>query len=161
MRPTDLLRRDHQDALQLMDQLLAAGRGAQGKNPKHTEAFNDLQEALYLHTEIEEQELYPVLKSLDQTRDWVEQATKEHQEVEELLQQLAAKSPEVEEFQSILQQLRSSVLQHIEVEENQIFPVVETSLSQDQMQEIAARMQKMKSGKAESTKAASMRQRLH
>lgn len=161
MKATDLLRKDHQRALQLMDQLLAAGRGAQGKNPKHTEVFNDLQEALIKHAQIEEQEFYPLLKSIDETRDWVNEAMQEHQQVEETLRQLASKSPELEDFQTLLEQLRSDVMQHVDMEENQIFPTIESAIDEQHLKDMAGRMQKMQLGKAESTSAASMRKRMH
>lgn len=42
MNAIELLKKDHQEAMQMIQQLEQEGAGSQGKNPQHTEIFNDL-----------------------------------------------------------------------------------------------------------------------
>jgi hemerythrin superfamily protein len=161
MNAIELLIHDHQEAMSMMRQLEQADLGGQGKNPQHTEIFNDLQESLIVHAQMEEQVFYPALKQFDETRDWVGEAVEEHREVEQLLKQMAAKSPEQRDFQEKLRELRQSVEHHVEEEENEIFPKAEQHCGQQQLQEMARRMQEMKQGRARTTSPGSLRQQLH
>jgi hemerythrin superfamily protein len=161
MNAIELLIHDHQEAMDMMRQLEQADLGGQGKNPQHTEIFNDLQEALIVHARMEEEVFYPALEEFDETRDWVGEAVQEHREVEQLLKEMAAKSPEQQDFQQKLGELRQAVEHHVEEEENDIFPKAQQHCDQGQLQEMARRMQEMKQGRVRTTSPGSLRQQLH
>jgi len=145
MNALDLLKKDHQEAARLMDQIETAADGGQNSG---VELFNQLKNALTLHTRIEEQVFYPALENHQETRDLVKEAYTEHDEVKNLLSEISGLSPSSKEFMNKLTELRDNVEHHVEEEENEMFPKVKQVLSQNQIDEIGRRMQEMKQDKS-------------
>jgi hemerythrin-like domain-containing protein len=145
MNALDLLKKDHQEAARLMDQIETAVDG--GKN-SGVELFNQLKNALTLHTSIEEQVFYPALENHQETRDLVKEAYTEHDEVKNLLSEISGLSPSSNDFINKLTELRDNVEHHVEEEENEMFPKVKQVLSLNQIDEIGRRMLEMKQDKS-------------
>jgi iron-sulfur cluster repair protein YtfE (RIC family) len=143
MNAIELLKKDHQEALGLIGKLESADERP-GTDPTDTENFNRLNEALKLHSQIEEEFLYPVMEEIEETRGLVEEAYEEHEKVDELLARLSAKAPKQEEFQGLLAELRSSLENHIQKEEDELFPKVEENLDQGELDDLGARIQELK-----------------
>ena len=144
MNVIELLKNDHQEASSLMEQIELADKGDRSAK----ELFTQLKQALTLHTQVEEQIFYPALKSFEETKDMVPEALEEHQEVDELLAEMAALSPGNDEFMDKLTELRDSVEHHVEEEENEMFPKAEKVLGESRLQEMGRQMQQMKEGKS-------------
>ena len=145
MNALDLLKKDHQEAARLMDQIETAADGGQNSG---VELFNQLKNALTLHTRIEEQVFYPALENHQETRDLVKEAYTEHDEVKNLLSEISGLSPSSKDFLNKLTELRDNVEHHVEEEENEMFPKVKQVLSQNQIDEIGRRMLEMKQDKS-------------
>jgi hemerythrin-like domain-containing protein len=143
MTAIELLEEDHQLAINLIDELESADDDA-GTDPTNTETFNQLHEALKLHTRLEEEIFYPALESFDETRDLIKEAYKEHEKVDQLLARLSSKAPNEEEFQENLAELRSSIEQHVEEEEGEIFPKAEELLGASKLEQMGEQMQRAK-----------------
>ncbi len=143
MNALELLKEDHQMAIRLIEELEAADNRV-GTDPTQTETFNQLQQALKLHTRMEEEIFYPALETFDDTQDLAEEAYKEHDKVDRLLIRLSSQAPNEEEFQETLAELRSNLEHHIEEEENEMFPQAEELLGQRHLEEMGRQMQKMK-----------------
>ena len=156
MNAIELLKEDHQMAMSLITELESADEQA-GTDATQTETFNKLQQALKLHTRMEEEIFYPALESFDETSDLVTEAYQEHEQVDQLLAQLSSQAPNEEEFQEALAELRSSIEHHVEEEENEMFPQAEQVLGQQRLQEMGQQMQAMK--KDGQQVAATMRRR--
>lgn len=139
----ELLKEDHKEALNLIEKLEAADERA-GADPTYTENFNRLNKVLKLHSQIEEEFLYPVMEEIEETYRLVEGAYWEHKKVDELLAQLSAKAPNQEGFQELLIELRSGLEYHIKKEEEELFPEVEENMGQREMNDIGKRIREIK-----------------
>jgi len=144
MNAIELLKSDHQEAKSLMEQIEIADKGDRSAK----DLFNQLKQALTLHTQIEEEIFYPALKSFDETKDMVPEALEEHQEVDEMLAEMSALSPGNDEFMDKFTELRDAVEHHVEEEEDEMFPKAEKALGQPRLQEMGQQMQQMKQGKS-------------
>ena len=145
MNATELLKQDHQEASGLMDELETADKGNMGPT---RQLFNQLKEALTLHTQIEEQIFYPALEQHEETKDMVGEAFSEHKEVKKMLEDMSSMTPGSDEFMDQLTELRDSVEHHVEEEENEMFPKAERALGESRMQELGRQMQQMKQSKS-------------
>ena len=102
MNAIELLKKDHKEASGLMDQIEIADKGDRSAK----DLFNQLKQALTVHTQIEEQIFYPELKKFDETKDMIPEAFEEHQEVKDILAEMSTLSPADDEFMDKLTELR-------------------------------------------------------
>lgn len=135
MEITTLLKEDHREVENLIAQL-------EGGADKDT--FTKLKSSLELHTQIEEEIYYPALEGLDETDDLVSDAYQEHDEVDELLEEMSGTDVGSEEFQDLLQQLKDSINHHVKEEENELFPKSEKVLGAEKLEQMGDEMEKMK-----------------
>lgn len=143
MTAIELLKKDHQKAISLIEELETADDEV-GMDPTYTETFNHLNELLKMHTRIEEDVFYPAMKEFDESRDLVREFQKEHKEVDLLLAQLSTMAPNVEEFQDILSEMWEILDRHIDEEENELFPMAERWCDESRLREMGRQMQEMK-----------------
>jgi hemerythrin superfamily protein len=80
---------------------------------------------LEMHSALEEATFYPAVQSLDD--DLVDECEDQHAQADQLIQQLKSMEVSDPQYEQLLQQLCDAVLQHIDIEENQLFPVVRQS----------------------------------
>jgi iron-sulfur cluster repair protein YtfE (RIC family) len=146
MNAIELLTKDHEEAMMLIERLESADDQA-GTDPTQTETFNKLKSALTLHTSAEEQIFYPALEKFEETRDLVQEAYREHQEVDRLLNEISALAPNQEEFQDKLSELKDSIEHHVDEEENDLFPQAEDLCGQSELEEMGRQIQEMKKGR--------------
>lgn len=142
MNITELLKSDHREVSALISQLQTAGKAsASGTN---TEIFQKLKNSLTLHARIEEEIFYPALESFEETEDLIEQAYEEHEEVKQLLDEMSDLQPDDTEFQDLLSQLKYSIEDHVEEEENEVFPQAEELLGEETLSMMGDEMQQIK-----------------
>jgi hemerythrin-like domain-containing protein len=144
MTATEILKRDHREAIGLFERLDGAGE-ASGAGGAKDELFNQLRDALKLHTKLEEQIFYPALENFDVTRDLIKESYREHQKVDQLL---AGINPAAGDFANKLSELRRNVEHHVEEEEGEMFPKAERLLGQARLQEMGRQMEQMKRGQS-------------
>jgi hemerythrin-like domain-containing protein len=156
MTATELLKKDHQKIMSLIEELEAADDQV-GTDPTFTETFNHLNELLMMHTRIEEEVFYPAMKEFDESRDLARECLKEHKEFDQLLSQLSTMAPNVERFQELLSDLRESIEHHVDEEENELFPMAEELCGQSELQKMGSRMQEMREDRK--AQAATVRRR--
>jgi hemerythrin-like domain-containing protein len=152
MNAIELLMKDHRQALALVDELLGADLDQLETADEETTAvtsnedlFRRLRNALTVHTQIEEHLFYPALEGFQETREIVGEAYKEHQAVDQLLEEISELSPG-EEWAERIEELRANLEPHIEEEENEMFPLAEELLGADRLNELGRRMEEMKGG---------------
>ena len=146
MNAIELLKEDHRESMELIEQLELTGEDEAGVEGMPTETFNQLKSALTLHTQLEEKVFYPAMQQFDETREMIAEAVQEHQHVDQLLDEMTALSPGDEEFQELLAELRESIENHVEEEENELFPKAEELCGQQRLEEMGRQMQEMKQG---------------
>jgi hemerythrin-like domain-containing protein len=131
----ELLKNDHAKVSSLFDRIEPATDA-----PTRQQLFTQLKQELDVHAHIEETILYPALKAAAETRDITEEAYEEHQEVKDLLAELEATPPDSEEWSDMIMELRENVEHHVEEEEGEMFTKAREVLSEQQLNEIGARM---------------------
>jgi len=112
----ELLKRDHRQVEQFMDQLV------EGDEDQRKELFDQLNESLSLHMQLEEKFFYPRIKNAPQLKEQVQDALEEHRETKEFLQKLSKMKFDSEQWLDTLEEMQEGVLHHVEDEEDQIFP---------------------------------------
>lgn len=142
----ELLKRDHRQVEQLMDQLV------EGEEDQRRELFDQLNESLSQHMQLEEKFFYPRIKTAPQLKELVQDALEEHRETKEFLQKLSKMKFDTEQWLDTLQEMQEGVLHHVEDEEDQIFPQCRNVLNASQISEITQQVTEAKesgiSGKA-------------
>ncbi|MBX7174573.1 MAG: hemerythrin domain-containing protein [Pyrinomonadaceae bacterium] len=136
MNITELLTEDHRDAESLITQLEGGG---------DRETFTKLKNALILHTQIEEDIYYSALEDFEETEEFIEEARQEHNDIENTLDEMGSTEIPSDEFQELLFQLKESVEEHINEEENQLFPLSESLLGIETLEEMGEKAEQMKS----------------
>ena len=131
----EMLKNDHAKVSSIFDRLEPATDAA-----TRQQLFTQLKQELDIHAHIEETILYPALKQAAETRDITEEAYEEHQEVKDLLAELQATPPDSEEWGDMILELRENVEHHVEEEEGEMFTQAREVLSEQQINEIGARM---------------------
>lgn len=126
----ELLKRDHRQVEQLMDQLVDA------EEDQRQELFDSLNESLSQHMQLEEKFFYPRIKNAQQLKELVQDALEEHRETKEFLQKLSKMKIDTEQWIDTLQEMQEGVLHHVEDEEDQIFPQCRNVLDAAQISEI-------------------------
>jgi hemerythrin-like domain-containing protein len=156
MNSIEILKEDHQKALNLLSELETAVNEPETE-PSDTENFNRLNEAIKLHSQIEEELFYPVMKDIKETRIIVERFYNQHKKIDKLLAHLSTIALNQEEFQEPLAELRRVLEIHIEEEEEELFPIAEEKLEQSRLNDIGRQILEMRDNSQ--TAAASMKRR--
>jgi hemerythrin superfamily protein len=141
----ELLKNDHAKVSTLFDRIEPATDAT-----TRQQLFAQLKQELDLHAHIEETVLYPVLKGMAATRDITEEGYEEHQEVKDLLAELEETPADSEEWSDMIMELRENVEHHVEEEEGEMFTKAREVLSEQQLNDIGARLsaEKQKQQKA-------------
>src|SRR5689334_12160606 len=98
---------------------------------------------LTLHAEVEEQIVYPAMRDagLD---DLVDGAEREHAKVKELVARLETVDAATDDVEPVLEELKSDVAHHVKEEESEAFPSFRDAVDQDELQELARRVEEAK-----------------
>lgn len=108
------------------------------------ELFTQLKSALDVHAEIEETIFYPVLEKAEESRDITLEAFEEHRIVKQLLSELEAEAKDDETWTAKFTVLKENVEHHVEEEEDELFKKARKVLSEEEIDELGARMEKAK-----------------
>lgn len=153
MNIVEMLKEDHREAEDLIEQLESIDTDLDddeevGTGEMPQDIFNQLKKALTLHTQAEEQIIYPAMKQFPETADLIPEAIEEHQQVDQLLEEMAQLSPTDDEFQEKLEELKEDLLHHIEEEEDELFPKAEELCGEERLEEMGRQMQALKQGRS-------------
>jgi hemerythrin-like domain-containing protein len=144
MNIVELLREDHEEALQLIGELESVDEKI-GTDPPDTEKFNKLHQALSLHNEVEGNFFYPIMEAFDEVKQLVEDAYQEHDRIDQLLSQLTTAAPNETAFQETLAELRNILEHHIEEAEGTLFPGAEELFEEVELEELGRQIEEIKS----------------
>ena len=136
-----LLRSDHRR----VEKLCASFERTGGRAKKTRARIVDRMTAdLTLHTTLEEQVFYPLVRQSVPDVDFVIlESVEEHHVVKLLLAELAELSPSDERFAPKVAVLIQAVRQHIEREEREVFPSMRKSVGRARLGEIGDAMRKL------------------
>jgi len=103
--------------------------------------FAELKAELELHTDLEEQHLFPVLRRHAETKELVAGAIKDNKELRANLAELDALPKNDEAFLPKLLDLRKAFRQHARDETKELLPAVQKALSEEQVHGITEKME--------------------
>ena len=120
-------------------------RLASSDNPDlRKELFPIFRAEILAHAHGEEEELYPVLLSFSQTQAFVEHSIDEHHEVEDLIDKLWTVDVKSAQWKPLFEEIKLSIEDHVEDEENEMFPRARTLIDDEEANRIKARYLKVK-----------------
>ncbi len=135
------LEREHR----LFESILKEGIESEGQPDAARKAIvARLGRELATHELMEEKVLYPALKAHSETRDIVLEGYQEHHVADLVMKELLEMSPSDERWGAKLKVLKESIEHHIGEEENDMFKSARSIFSEEQLEDIGARMQALK-----------------
>jgi hemerythrin superfamily protein len=142
MNGIDLIRQDHRTVDQLFQRF-------ESTEPAQAERRRELVEViireLSIHAAIEETVLYPEIReAVPGGKELVEEGLEEHQDAKETLNELDGMVGEDPQLEAKVRSLIGDVRHHVEEEEGEILPKLESALSSDRLQELGARLERAK-----------------
>jgi hemerythrin superfamily protein len=152
MDATELLMKDHENVQGLFAQFERAREDAQKKSM----LFEKIRDELQMHTKVEEEIFYPAVEELpiERAKDDIERSIQDHEEVDDLLDELQSLSPDDADFDEKMAELMDAVRSHIQLEQEKVFKVARAGLGEEQLQELGREMEEfkesMKEGKMDS-----------
>ena len=133
------LKADHKEIRRLFRAFQAAGDKAEKKKAK---LVGQIIELLTVHTYIENEVMYPEVRTLlPALEEDVLESYEEHHVADVLCTELAGVAPGAERFDAKTTVLIENVTHHIEEEEDEWFPQARAGRSRKQLQEIGARLE--------------------
>jgi hypothetical protein len=135
------LKREHEHVDSLLEKLAETSDGTKKTREK---LFSEIKAALEVHTTIEEKHFYPALKKHKDLSDLEKFAEEEHQEVKQMLGQMAKLDVEDQAFMSKVGELTSAIKDHVEEEEQEIVRKAEAELGKEECVRIARLLQEEK-----------------
>ena len=151
MNAFELLKQDHKKVSGIFEKLEpTTERGVKTRE----ELFAQLKQELDIHARIEETILYPALKEAKETKDITLEAYEEHSVVKQLLAELDELPKDDESWGAKLKVLQENVEHHVEEEEGEMFPSAREVLSQEQIEELGARLEAAKQEQQQKASAA-------
>ena len=143
MRVTTILKKDHRMVSGLIMTLQITPR-VNGKIRRTL--FDQIRNNFMIHAQAEEEVLYPELRGIlftDQSK--VDEAYREHQQMKDLLNDLATMDPVGDAFDMKLADFKNKVQHHVEEEEGEIFSLMMQRMSTDEQDDLGRRIHNRKS----------------
>jgi hemerythrin superfamily protein len=139
MDAIELLESQHREVEELFEKFESAGENARKTKEKLCREISD---KLAVHAEIEEKLFYPESKA-DDTEDLLRESVEEHLGVKRILADLLETEVTDEQFDARMKVLKEQVEHHVEEEEEELFPKVKKALSEDELDDLGARMEEL------------------
>lgn len=137
MNAIQLLKADHEKVAELFETVEAT------ESPEHARIFLEIKAELDAHAHVEETIFYPALQEegSDELLELVSHALKEHKKAKAFLGELSVAAEDSDGFEGLLTKLIEDVRHHVDEEENEMFPLVESEFEEDVIDELGAQMQ--------------------
>jgi hemerythrin superfamily protein len=113
--PIQALERDHDMVRKLADKYLNSGDMEVKK-----QAATQLLQAIHTHSRLEESIFYPNVRCIDESL--VRHFEQDHLKVDDLLATLQGMAPDEPRAEPLMREMLSSLMSHIDEEENDLFP---------------------------------------
>ena len=133
MNAIDLLKQQHDEVEELFKKIENARSGKE-------ELFDQIADALAVHSAIEEQHFYPATKDA-RTEELLHEAVEEHLAVKRVIADLLEMEPDDPQFEAKIKVLKEQVEHHVEEEEKELFPKVRKMHSKDELEDLGVLME--------------------
>jgi len=141
-----MLHQDHEKVKNLFEQLEATG---EDEGPRRESLFGILLRELELHTESEELYFYSRLKVNDSARETVLESLDDHKGMKRMLGELDAMDKGTDAWTRKCRALRDEVEGHILREEEDLFPVAQNVIEDEEAAGIAEEIETWKEARTE------------
>jgi hemerythrin superfamily protein len=134
--PTTMLEQDHRKVEQLFEQY---------RSTQDPTVAEQICTELLVHTTIEEDVVYPVVKKdVPDGRELEAEAEKEHNEVEDLIKKVQRSGFDDPRVPNLIRQIEEGVTHHVEEEESEMFPKLRESLEGDRLERLGEKLAQAK-----------------
>lgn len=144
MNAIELLKQDHKKVRGMLEELTDTSSRAK---KTRTELLKEIAEELRIHTQIEEEIFYPAFREAGKKEDeeMYFEAVEEHKAVEnQVLPDLEGTAVDTDAFTGRAKVLKELIDHHAQEEEDDMFPRARELFSDDELQELGARMMELK-----------------
>lgn len=138
MNALELLALDHEKLGDLFDQLQEADQFEDKQD-----IFEVLREEMSLHSQAEEAVFYPTLREITGLEELVESSLADHDRLKSLLNEIDATEDE-SDFDSKIDDLQETFDQHIDQEENEVFPKVRSEMDERALERLGQKLAQSK-----------------
>jgi hemerythrin superfamily protein len=135
MNAIRMLEQQHRAAERLFEELEGCEPGSHKQR-----VFDQLADALAVHTTIEERHFYPAVRDVD-TDETLLESTEEHLAMKRVLADLLDLDDADPTFDAKLKVLKDEVAHHVDEEERGLFPTVAKLFDEQTMDDLGAEMQ--------------------
>lgn len=111
--------------------LIQSVRASDGSSSTRRELFPEIHRRLLSHARAEQQEFYGPLRTRTELMSTVQHGVEEHRRIESLLNELRDGDISSDTWARTFAKLADAVTEHVDEEENEIFPKAKAALSQD------------------------------
>jgi hemerythrin superfamily protein len=138
MDALDLIKEDHKRLKKLLKETLDA------EGSEREPAMNHLRTELVAHERMEEEVLYPRLRSEEKARDEVLEGYEEHHVADVILDELLDVPVETDLWKAKVKVLKENVEHHMDEEESELFKKARAVLDRDERERLGERMEQIK-----------------
>ncbi len=135
----EILRNDHQNVSRIINDLKKAGQ------QQKQQLFNQLQDELNEHMTLEERYFYSRLEDIEDVSDLIQDSLADHDDIRQILQQMSEEDVGSEEWETNCQALEDTKDDHVDLEEQELFPQVVELVEASELIQIAEQITAEKS----------------
>jgi hemerythrin superfamily protein len=154
MKATQLLKKDHAEVKKLFTEF---GSTTARAERRRQDLIDRIATELEIHSTIEEEIFYPAVKRSAEGKRLVSEAKSEHRKVDRLVAKAQGADMGSDDADARVQELKEAVLHHATEEEQEMFPVAESSLGAELMdlgQQLEARKRELSRSRVQGAKRA-------
>ena len=140
----EVLTHDHREVEQMFQQLEGLrGQTDEASKKRRKELVDQVIIELVRHSVAEETQVYPQVQAKVSAEE-AERAKHEHSEAEETMKALDGMDPDDPQFEAQLETLMREIREHVAEEEGEMFPHMRTVFSEQELVELAGKVQQVK-----------------
>ena len=139
MRVTTILTKDHRVVSGLITTMQMTPRI---NGMVRRRLFDQIRNQVMIHAQAEEEILYPAMRNLMfmQGTSKVDESYREHQQIKDLLNELAAMDTTTDAFDWRFQEFKNKITHHVEEEEGEMFPMVRDRMSTERQEDLGQKI---------------------
>lgn len=111
---------------------------------KLQDSFDKLGNILTIHAEAEEQVLYPEARNCEGTSELIDKGHQEHDKGDQMVLAIKSIRSNESEFKEKVRELQEFMLNHLDEEENDLFPKVRQWMSDKKLEELGTQLRETK-----------------
>lgn len=112
------------------------------------DSFNKLGNILTIHAEAEEQVLYPEARNCEGTAELIDKGYQEHDKGDQMVLAIKSISSNQSEFKAKVRELQEFMLNHLDEEENDLFPRVRQCMNDKKLEQLGTQLKDTKANVA-------------